>query len=278
MIGYQLVSTDYFQAMGVPVLGGRAFSTADRAGSQPVAIVSDATAQRFWPGDTALGRRIRVGHDGEWLTVVGVVGNVTMYNWWDGVDFQRVYLPLLQTADAGILFAAVRTAGAPAGIVPSLRASIQSVDPQLPVHRVRTMESAIQESSLGLNFLSVLMGVCGGIAGLLAVVGIYSMMAYSMSMRAHEFGVRMALGGTARDMLTLALKHAGGLTAIGLLLGALLATGLGWALSSALFGLVSVDVTVVLAVSVVLAVVALGAAYVPARRALRLNPSTILRA
>ena len=140
------------------------------------------------------------------------------------------------------------------------------------------MESAIEESSQGLNFLSVLMGICGGIAGLLAVVGIYSMMSYSMSMRTHEFGVRMALGGTARDMLTLALRHAGGLTAIGLVLGALLASALGWALSSALFGLVSVDLTIVFAVSVVLAVVALGAAYVPARRALRLDPSAILRA
>jgi putative ABC transport system permease protein len=278
MVGYQLVSAEYFQAMGVPVLGGREFSSADRAGSQPVAIVSDATAQRFWPGESALGRRIRAGRDGEWLTVVGVVGNVTMYNWWDGVDFQRVYAPLLQTANGGVLFAAVRADGSPAGITPSLRASIQGVDHLLPIHRVRTMESAIQESSLGLNFLSVLMGICGAIAGLLAVVGIYSMMTYSMSMRTHEFGVRMALGGTPRDMLTLALKHAGGLTAIGLGLGALFASGLGWALSSALFGLVSVDFTIVLAVSAVLAAVALGAAYVPARRALRLNPSTILRA
>jgi putative ABC transport system permease protein len=278
MVGYQLVSAGYFNSMRIPVLTGREFLAADRVGSQSVAVVSEATAERFWPGGNALGRRIRVGDDGQWLTIVGVVGNVTMYNWWDGVDFQRVYLPLLQAADGGVLFAAVRAAGAPAAIAPSLRVSVQGVDPQLPIQRVRTMESAVQDSSLGLNFLSVLMAICGGVAGLLAIVGIYSMMAYSMSLRTHEFGVRMALGGTARDMLMLALKQAGRLTAVGLACGSVLACVFGWALSSALFGVVSLDGTTLVAVSLVLAIVSLGAAYVPARRTLRLDPTTILRA
>jgi putative ABC transport system permease protein len=277
MVGYQLVSAGYFNAMRIPVLTGREFSAADRVGNQSVAVVSEATAQRFWPGGNALGRRIRLVDDGPWLTIVGVVGNVTMYNWWDGVDFQRAYVPLLQAADGGVLFAAVRAAGAPAAIAPSLRVSVQGVDPQLPIQRVRTLESAIQDSSLGLNFLSVLMTICGGIAGLLAMVGIYSMMAYSMSLRTHEFGVRIALGGTARDMLTMALKQAGRLTAVGLACGSVLACVFGWALSSALFGLVSLDGTTIVAVSLVLAIVSLGAAYVPARRTLRLDPTMILR-
>jgi putative ABC transport system permease protein len=121
------------------------------------------------------------------------------------------------------------------------------------------------------------MSICGGIAGLLAMVGLYSLMAYSISLRTHEFGVRIALGGTTRGMLTLALKQAGRLTALGLACGALLACVLGWALSSALFGLVSVDATTVVAVSVALAVVSLAAAYLPARRTLRLDPTAILR-
>lgn len=277
MVGYQLVSAGYFDVMGIPVLTGRQFSASDRAGSQPVAVVSEATARRFWPGGTALGRRIRVGDDGRWLTIVGVVGDVTMYNWWDGVDFQRVYVPLLQAPGGGVLFAAVRAAGAPAAIAPSLRASVQGVDAQLPIQRVRSIESAIQDTSLGLNFLTVLMSICGGIAGLLAMVGLYSLMAYSISLRTHEFGVRIALGGTARGMLTLALKQAGRLTALGLACGSLLACVLGWALSSVLFGLVSLDATTVVAVGFVLAIVSLGAAYVPARRTLRLDPTTILR-
>ncbi len=266
MAGYQLISAGYFNAMRIPVLTGREFSAADRVGNQPVAVVSEAMAQRFWPGDNALGRRIRVGDDGRWLTIVGVVSNVTMYNWWDGVDFQRVYVPLLQTAHDGVLFAAVRAAAAPAAIAPSLRLSVQGVDPQLPIQRMRPMEIAIQDSSLGLNFLSVLMAICGGIAGVLAMAGIYSMMACSMALRRHEFGVRIALGGTARDMLTLALKQAGKLTAIGLACGSVLACLFGWALSSALFGLVSLDGTTLVAGNLVLAIVSLAAAYVPARR------------
>jgi putative ABC transport system permease protein len=277
MVGHQLVSAGYFDAMRIQVLAGREFSAADRIGSQPVAVVSDATAQRYWPGGTALGRRIRVGDDGQWLTIVGVVGNVTMYNWWDGVDYQRVYVPLLQSAHGGVLFAAVRAADAPAAIVPSLRASIQRVDPQLPIQRVRTMESAIEESSLGLNFLSVLMAICGTIAGVLALVGIYSMMAHSISLRTHEFGVRIALGGTSRELLTLVLAQAGRLTALGLACGSAVAIAFGWALSSALFGLVSLDATTLITVSLVLAVVSLAAAYLPARRVLRLDPTTILR-
>lgn len=277
-VGYQLVSAGYFNAMRIPVLSGREFSAADRAGSQSVAVVSEATARRFWPGGGALGRCIRVDDNGPWLTIVGVVGDVTMYNWWDGVDFQRVYLPLMQASGDGVLLAAVRAGGAPAAIAPSLRATVHDIDPQLPIQHVRTMESAIQDSSLGLNFLSLLMAICGGIAGLLAMVGIYGMMAYSMSLRTHEFGVRIALGGTARDMLTLALRHAGRLTALGLASGLVLAGVLGWALSSALFGLVSLDGATLAAVSLVLAIVSLGAAYVPARRTLRLDPTTILRA
>jgi putative ABC transport system permease protein len=278
VVGFQLVSTGYFGSMRIPIVKGREFSAADRTGSQDVAIVSDATARRFWPGGDAVGRRVQVGDDPRRLTIVGVVGDVTMYNWWDGVDYLRVYAPLAQADHGGVLFAAVRAGDAPGAIAPSLRAGIQRVDPQLPIQRVRTMESAIGESSLGLNFLSVLMGICGGIAGLLAMVGIYSMMAYSMSMRAHEFGVRMALGATVRDMLTLALTQAAKLTAVGLACGGVLAWLFGWTLSSALFGLVSVEATTIVAVSLVLAVVALGAAYVPARRALRLDPTTILRA
>jgi putative ABC transport system permease protein len=264
--------------MRIPVLSGREFSVADRAGSQPVAVVSEATARRFWPGGDALGRRIRVDDDGRWMTIVGVAGNVMMYNWWDGMDLQRVYVPLMQASGEGVLLAAVRAAGVPGALAPSLRAGLHGVDPQLPIQRVRTMESAIQDSSLGLSFLSVLMAICGGIAGLLAMVGIYSMMACSMSLRTHEFGVRIALGGTARDMLTLALEHAGRLTAVGLACGLVLACVFGWALSSALFGLVSLDGTTLVAVSLVLAIVSLGAAYVPARRTLRLDPTTILRA
>ena len=181
-------------------------------------------------------------------------------------------------AGEGVLFVAVRTAGETGAIAPSLRESIRSVDRHLPSQRVQTMESAIQESSFGLNFLSVLMAICGGVAGLLSMVGIYGMMAYSVSARTHEFGVRIALGGTSRDMVWLTLKQAGQLTGIGLATGSALALLFGWALRSALFGLVSIDAMTFAMVAAGLALVSLTAAYLPARRTLRLDPAAVLRA
>ena len=139
------------------------------------------------------------------------------------------------------------------------------------------MESAIQESSFGLNFLSVLMAICGGVAGLLSMVGIYGMMAYSVSARTHEFGVRIALGGTTRDMVWLTLKQAGQLTGIGLATGSVLALLFGWALLRVLFGLVSIDAMTFAMVAAGLALVSLTAAYLPARRTLRLDPAAVLR-
>jgi ABC-type antimicrobial peptide transport system permease subunit len=201
-----------------------------------------------------------------------------MYNWWDGIDYQRVYVPLRQGTVGDLLFAAVRTAGEPAAIAPSLRQAVASVDRHVPLTRTRTLESAIQDSSFGLNFLSVLMSVCGGIAALLAMIGIYGMMAYSVSARRQEFGVRLALGGTSRDLVRLTLTQAWRLTALGLAIGSLLALLFGWALGSALFGLVSLDVRTFVLVAAGLALVSLFAAYLPARRNLRLDPAAILRA
>jgi putative ABC transport system permease protein len=275
--GHQLVSAGYFDAMRIPILAGRAFSPLDREDTQPVAIVSEALANRFWPGASAIGRRVHLGDGDAWRTVVGVARNVTMYNWWDGVDDHRVYVPLRQGTIADFLMAAVRTAGEPAAIAPAVRRSVASVDRHVTANRMRTMERAVQDSSLGLNFLSVLMAVCGALAALLAMIGIYGMMAYSVSARRQEFGVRLALGGTSRDLVRLTLAQAWRLTAIGLATGSLLAVLFGWALGSALLGLVSLDLQTFLLVGTGLALVSLLAAYLPARRTLRLDAAAILR-
>ena len=276
--GFQLVSPGYFGAMRIPIISGREFSTLDREDSEPVAIISETLARRFWPGGSALGRRVRFGDREVWHTVVGVAGDVTMYNWWDGVDYQRLYVPFRQGAPDGVLYAAARADGDAAAVMPSLRASVRSLDPRLPLQRVRTMQSAIEETSFGLNFLAVLMAVCGGIAGLLATVGIYGMMAYSVSARMHEFGLRMALGGTARDVLRLALMQAGRVTAAGLLMGSAVALTFGWALQRALFGIVAIHGTTFVMVAGGLALVSLVAAYLPARKTERLDPAAVLRA
>jgi ABC-type antimicrobial peptide transport system permease subunit len=190
-----------------------------------------------------------------------------------------IYVPLRQAPATGGLSAAVRILGDPTAVTAAVRRAVASVDPMLAVHRVRTMDDAIVESTFRLKFLATLLGISRTIAVLLSFVGIYSMMAYAVSQRLHEFSVRMACGATTGDVVYLTLKQAGLLTAVGLLIGFLIAFALGGWVSSALFGVVSLDRITVAAVSVTLAVVSFAAAYMPARRAWGgVNPSAILRA
>ena len=276
--GYRLVSAGFFETMRVPIVRGRSFGAADREDADPVAIVSASLAARLWPGQDALGRRVQVADSADpWRTVVGVVGDVTMYNWWDGIDTTAIYVPLNQSPPARGLSVAVRTRGEPAASADASRAALAAVDPLLAVDNVRTMAQAIAESTFGLNMMGRLLGICGGLALLLAVVGIYSMMAYAVSQRRHEFGVRMALGASAADVLRLSLRQAGMMTGAGLAIGVVLAAGLGQLMSSALFGVIHVDVGIVLALTAALGVVALVAAFVPALRSAHVDPVVVLR-
>jgi predicted lysophospholipase L1 biosynthesis ABC-type transport system permease subunit len=243
-----------------------------------VAIVSTSLAARFWSGSDPIGRRVQVGDSpGDWLIIVGVARDVTMYNWWDGIDFSAIYVPLEQAPPVNVLSAAVRTRtdGSPAAA--PLRAALTSVDPLLAVDNMRTMEQAIAGSTFGLNFLASLLGICGGIGLVLAAVGIYSTMSYAVSQRRHEFGLRMALGASAGAVLRLSLRQAGLLTAAGLAIGLLLAASVGRFMSSALFGVIQLDWATFLAVGASLTLVSLAAAFVPALRSVRVDPATVLR-
>ena len=263
--------------MEIPVQRGRAFSTFDREGTQPVAIVSASMAERFWRGGDAVGRRVRLDDSREWLTVVGVVGDVTMYNWWDGIDAAAIYRPLRQHPPSDNLNGIVRTTADPAAATVAIRHVLRSVDPLLPVDNLRTMTRAITDMTFGLSFLAVLMAVCGGIALFLSALGIYSMMTYVVSRRTREFGLRIALGASANDVLRLTLKQAATLTAAGVGIGLVLALVLGYLMASALYGVVAMDLRTVVAVAALLAGISLGAAYLPAQRAVRLDPAATLR-
>ena len=276
--GYRAVSSGYFDTMRIPIVSGRGFSSSDREGTQPVAVVSATLAARFWPGRDPIGRRVRLGDaEDPWLTIVGVVGDVTMYNWWDGIDFDAVYVPLRQAPPAGAVSVAVRARGEPMATAGAIRNALTATDPQLAIDSLRTMEQAIADSTFGLGFLAYLMGVCGAIALVLAAVGLYSLMAYAVSQRRHEFGVRMALGASASDVLRLSMRHAGGLTAAGLLIGVVLAALLGQLMSTAFFGVVRLDLATFAGVAGGLAIVALAAGYIPALRSARVDPATVLR-
>jgi len=277
-VGYRTVSEDFFETMRIPMAAGRGFSSVDREDSQPVAIVSTSFAERFWPGRDAIGKRLRLTEAGqEWLTVVGVASDVTMYNWWDGLDFQAVYVPLRQATASGVLHAVVRARTESTTMTAALRAALREVDPAVPLENVRTMNRAIAENTLGLSYVATLMAICGGIALFLAIVGLYGLMAYTVAQRTHEFGVRLALGATASDVLRLTLKRAVILTMTGLVIGVPIAWMLGRGMAGALRGVVSVEPIAFLVIASALAIVALVSAYLPARRALRLDPAAILR-
>jgi putative ABC transport system permease protein len=276
--GFRAVSAGFFETMGIPIVRGRAFSSADREDAQPVAIVSASLAARFWPGGDAVGRRVQLGDATErWLTIIGVAGSVTMYNWWDGINLDAVYVPLGQSTPAGSLSVALRTRGEPSSLSSATRAAVASVDPLLAIDNMRTMEQAIAASTFGLNMIAYLLGICGTLALLLAIVGIYSLMAFAVSQRRHEFGVRMALGASGRDVLRLSLRQAGVLTAAGVSAGFGLAAVLGRLMSSALFGVVRLDAGTLVQVSATLGVVALAAAFIPAWQSAKLDPARVLR-
>jgi putative ABC transport system permease protein len=276
--GYRAISPGFFDTLRIPILSGRAFADIDREGGRPVAIVSASLAQRYFAGQDPLGKRLRLdGAQAGWLHIVGVAGDVRMFNWWDGEDSLAVYVPLRQAPVGGLAYAVLRTSGDPLALTTSIRRAVTSVDPFLPVSNIRTMRQAIADASSGLTHMAVLLAICGSIGAILSVVGIYSVMSYTVSQRMHEFGVRLALGASTRDLLRLMLREAGALTGLGLAIGFVLALVLGRVLASALFGLISLDPATFLMVVAGLAAVSIGAACLPARRALRLDPSAILR-
>jgi putative ABC transport system permease protein len=276
--GFRAVSSGYFETLRVPIVRGRLFNAADREDAEPVAIVSTSLAARLWPGQDPLGRRVRLFDAADpWRTIVGVVGDVTMYNWWDGIDRTAIYVPLTQSPPVGSLGIAVRTHGEPAGAAGACRTALASIDPLLAVDNLRTMEQAITGSMFGLNMMGRLLGICGGLSLLLAVIGIYSMMAYAVSQRRHEFGVRMALGASTTDVLRLSLRQAGAMTMAGLGIGVVLAAALGQLMSSALVDVIQFDAAIVVALTSALGVVALVAALVPALRSTQVDPVVVLR-
>lgn len=276
--GYRIVSTGYFDTMRIP-LRGRAFSDADREGSMPVAIISATMAKRFWPGQNPVGRRVRMERFGDaWLTIVGVAGDTRMFNWWDGEEnLSALYVPVRQQPFGGVMQLAVRTRTEPTSGTNSVRSALTAVNPLFTL-RARTMSEAIADSGLGLTYLASMMTVCSGVALLLAAVGIYSVMAYDISQRTHEFGVRMALGATSSRVMGGALRQAGVMTLAGILIGLVLSFALAQAIASAMFGLVSPDASTFVIASATLAAVSLVAAYLPARRATKVDPMTALRA
>ncbi len=277
---FNLVATDYFRALGLPLLRGRDFQVTDAANGPPVVIVNEAFARRYWPGQEAVGKHIfQHGPDGGVATeVVGVVGTTRSRRLSDPAR-PAFYFPFGQQGhlELGVTLA-VRTGLDPASTITRLRELVKSMDANIPVFRVRTLAEQ-KDGSLSLQRMAAtLLGGFGVLALLLAGLGIYGVLAYSVSRRTREIGVRMALGAQVTDVLRLVLGQGIGLAGVGMLIGLAAAIGVTRLLRGFLYEVQPLDPITFVSVAVLLAAVALFACWLPARRAARVDPMVALRA
>ena len=272
------VTPGHFHALEIPLLSGRNLTDADDDKGQPVAVVDEAFAHQYWPGDTPIGKRVRPGSflsTSPWLNIIGIVGNVKS----ESLETQvvpHIYLSDFQSPSySSVVYA--RTAADPGKIGDAIRREVQSVDPDVPVFAVRSMEEVVARSMAERRFALEILGFFAFIALLLACIGIYGVMAYTFSQRTHEIGIRIALGAQRQHILRLALGEGMLLVAFGLaagLFGALLLTQF---LRSMLFAVKPTDPVTFIAIAALLAAVALLACYIPAHRATRVDPLVALR-
>jgi len=282
-VGEIPVGTDYFATLGIPLFRGRLFSDQDRSSATHVLVINENMARRYFPDQDPVGRRVQTGEydpKGDWYTIVGVVGNVK-YEGLGEKDQPTMYVPYF---DSGWcpwfvreMYIVVRSASAPEKVVSGLQSAAWSLDNQLALAHVRTMDQLLYESVAGSRFRAVLFGVFAGLALVLAMIGIYGVMAYSVGERTHEIGIRIALGAHRTNILQTILREGGSLALLGVGIGFVVALALSRTLSGLLFGVQANDPLTFAAVAAFLLSVALAACYLPARRATRVDPMVALR-
>jgi predicted permease len=277
-VGVRRATPGYFQAMRIPLLAGRDFEAADTASdAKAVILISQSIAQQFWPGEDPIGKRLRISFTPEIVReVVGVVGNVKER----GLDVldpvTTLYVPVRQN-DRGSLSLVVRSDEDAEALAPAITHGLHQIDPELPVQNVRSMDELVAESLAQDRFGMYLFVVLGGLACLLAAVGIYSVLAYSVRSRVQEIGIRIALGAKISDVLLLVVVEGMKPTLLGIAMGVFGAWLLSGILSRLIFGITPTDPYTFAAVALLLAAVALIACLIPAYRATRVEPLTALR-
>ncbi|MGH9719997.1 MAG: ABC transporter permease [Bryobacteraceae bacterium] len=274
------VTAGYFEAMGIPLVRGRYFDHRDTENSQPVAIIDETMAKTYWPNEDPSGKRIKQGgrqSTAPWRTIVGVVRHVR-YRTLESPSRVEFYWPYDQTNFAlTSMSLAIHTSGVPEALATAVQREVQALDPGQPVFRVRTMHELTSESMARRRLSMFLLAVFAGIALLLAAVGIYGVMSYTAAQRAHEVGIRMALGARSFDVVRLMLGRSLWLTAMGVVTGLAGSMLLTRFLSTLLFDVKATDPATFVLVSVTLTAVALLASFIPAHRATRVDPVNALR-
>lgn len=269
---------DYFKTMGIPIIRGRYFEDRDTADGPQVAIIDDALAQKYWPGEDPIGKRMTFQggpNNPIWREIVGIVGHVKHTDL-EGESRAQYYLPHQQIPQPGMTLV-IRTTADPNSLAGAVRGTIKALDTDLPVFRVRTMDQFVADSMAQRRFAMLLIGIFAGLALLLAAIGLYGVMAYSVTQRTHELGLRMALGAQRSDVLKLVVRQGMLLAGIGLGIGVICALLLSRLMKTLLYNVSATDPLIFVAIAAMLAAVALIACFFPAQRATKVDPMVALR-
>jgi predicted permease len=270
-----IVTPNHFKVLELPLVKGRDFTSQDTKTTQRVAIVNEYFVDRYWPHQEALGKQVRSDLTNEWFTVVGVARN-SKVNTLNESPTPFIYLSLYQVYRASTMVT-VRVAGDPLGYATSVEKTIHQMNADVVLYDVTTLETREQVASFVQRLAGTFVGAFGLLALVLAAVGIYGVTAYTTRQRTHEIGIRMALGASKQDILRLVLGHGMRLTVLGVGLGLAVSFGLTRYLSSLLLGVTSTDALTFLSVAILLCAVSLFACFIPARRAMRVDPMVALR-
>jgi len=269
-----VVSRDFFRLLQIPLLRGRTFSAADGPDSQRVIIINETTARTHWPGADPIGQRLKLGEDAPWLTVIGVVADTRRA----GVEhsvFTESYRPHTQDPELSTLL--VRTGGNPSALAAAVRAAVHEIDPEQPVGQLVPLEGLLHDQIAGRRFSTWLLTAFGVSALALTAIGLYGLLAYLVAARRHEIAVRLSVGATPRDILTMVLRNVSFVLVIGLSLGLAGALMTATGFRGMLFGITPWSPWSQATTITVLALVALTAAWIPAARAMRVDPAIVLR-
>lgn len=272
----QSISPDYPKVMGVPLVAGRAFTDRDDADAQPVVLVNQRIVRQFWPDQSPLGKRVIIGNLPKQFEIVGVLGDAKNESLAAAASTE-VFVPYPQLSSP-MLYLSVRTALDPHSLAPALRAKIAEADPDQPLMEIQTMEERLETASASPRFTMMLIGIFSATAFILAVIGIYGVIAYSVAQRTQELGIRIALGADKRDILRLVIGNGLALALAGIAIGLAGSIALTRAMSAMLYETSATDPLILTASAALFLAVALIASYVPARRATRIDPTEALRA
>jgi putative ABC transport system permease protein len=276
LVQYRWITGDYFKTMSIPLLQGRLFDRRDTKANTQVVVINRAMAEKFWPGRNPIGRRVAPGDSKDWWEVIGVVGNVRSHGLASNVPYE-LYRTIDQQAFASMTIVA-RTAGDdPDAIVGSARQIVKSIDPMLPVTNVQTMEQVVSASVGQPRLLSALTALFGGLAGLLAMVGVYGVTSYNVRRQRREYGIRLALGADPAVVQRLIVGRGALIAITGVVVGAVAAAVLTRALTSMLNDVKPTDPAVFALNGALVLIVAIAACYIPARWAGRVDPVEVLR-